>query len=76
MSRFLKLTGCMINVSNIRYILLDKPKVYNIKMTTNYFNGFILFGSGFIHSDNLEVTVCEKENPEDYKTVTEWINKN
>ena len=26
MSRFLKLTHCMINVSNIRYILLDKPK--------------------------------------------------
>jgi len=76
MSRFLKLTHCMINVSNIRFILLDKPKVYKIKLTTHYFNGYFIMGTGWINADNLEVTVCEKENPEDYKTVTEWIDKN
>lgn len=76
MSRFLRLTHCMINVSNIRYILLDKPKVYNIKLTTHNFNGYFIMGTGSINADTLEVTVCEKENPEDYKTVTEWIDKN
>jgi hypothetical protein len=76
MSRFLKLKDCMINISHIRFILLDKPKVYKIDLAANWFNGYWMLGSGSVSSQNYEVTVCEKENPEDYKTLTEWINKN
>ena len=75
MSRFLKLTDAIINVNHIRLIQLKSNK-YKIQLATNYFDGFWLLGSGSIKSNSYEVTVCEKEHPEDYKLVTKWINKN
>ena len=76
MSRFLKLTDCMINVNHIRYIVFNKPNEYKIDLAVNWFKGFWMLGSGSVSCENYEVTVCEKEHPEDYKIVTEWINKN
>ena len=76
MSRFLKLTDCLINVNHIRYINFNKPKEYKIDLAANWFNGVWLLGSGNINCLSYEIIVCEKKHPEDYKIVTEWINKN
>jgi hypothetical protein len=35
-----------------------------------------MLGSGLVSSQNYELNICEKENPEDYKIVTEWVNNN
>ncbi len=75
MSRFLKLTDCLINVNHIRYINFNKPKEYKIDLAATWFDGFWLLGSGSINCRSYEITVCEKKHPEDYKIVTEWINK-
>jgi hypothetical protein len=69
----------MINVNHIRYITFNKPNKHNeykIDLAANWFKGFLMLGSGSVSCENYEVTVCEKEHPEDYKIVTEWINKN
>jgi hypothetical protein len=63
-------------VNHIRYINFNKPKEYKIDLAANWFNGYWLLGSGNINCANYEIFVCEKKHPEDYKIVTEWINKN
>ena len=73
MSRFLKLTGIVINANQIRIIDFNKPSEYNIHLVTKEFSGFIMFGSGTINSVEPYITVCEKKNPEDYKIVSDWI---
>ena len=75
MRKGVKLTDIMINVSHIRFIKFN-PKEYKIELATNYFNGSLILGTGTIISNSYEVTVCEKEHPDDYKLVTEWITKN
>ena len=75
MLRFLKLTDIIINVSHIRFIKFN-PKEYKIELSTNYFKGTMILGSGEIRSHESIITVCEKEHPDDYKLVTEWITKN
>jgi hypothetical protein len=40
----------------------------------NIVNGFFIFGTGPIWTENDKFIVFEKENPKDYKIITEWVN--
>ena len=73
MSRFLKLSKCVINTQLIRYILID-PTKYEVKLMSGIVKGAWMFGSGSISTDNSYFIVCEKEDPKSYKIVSEWIN--
>ena len=74
MSRFLKLSKCVINTQLIRYVLIE-PTKYEFKLMSGTLSGAWLMGSGSISTDNSQVTICEKENPNDFKQVTEWIKE-
>jgi hypothetical protein len=37
--------------------------------------GVWMLGSGSVLTDNSHVIVCEKEDPADFKSVTEWIKE-
>ena len=54
-----------------------KYKVYINKNISPGIKGWFIYGSGIIYENNIQtVTVCEKENPGDYKIVTDWIYEN
>jgi len=78
MARFIKLTNMLINTNDIHKILINQNKYY-IQFISNNFNGYMcLFsGSGFgnISSPYYEIEVCENKHPNDYKIVSEWINR-
>jgi len=38
-------------------------------------DGFWMLGSGRIQTDNSHLIVSEKESPDDFKSVTEWIKE-
>jgi len=37
--------------------------------------GMWMLGSGSVLTDNSHVIVCEKDSPDDFKSVTEWIKE-
>ena len=76
MSRFIKLTNCIINVRHVRNILYNEPNKYVINFSYNKMNGFILVGSGNFTTHNEVVHVCKEKNPEDYNIVKKWILEN
>jgi hypothetical protein len=73
MSRFLKLTSYVINTQLIRHVKIE-PTKFEIKFVDEKYEGFWILGSGNIQSYDSYINVCEKENPKDYKIVSEWIN--
>ena len=73
MSRFLKLSKCVINTQLIRYVKIE-PTKYEFKLMSGTLDGFWMLGSGSIRTDNSYVIVCEKKDPEDFKIVSKWIN--
>ena len=79
MTRFLKLTNMVLNTKYINAILIH-PNKYYIHMTSNKFFGHIGLcygcGYGFVSSGNEQIEVCETKHPNDYKIVSEWIDKN
>jgi hypothetical protein len=38
-------------------------------------SGTWMLGSGSVSTDNSHLIVCEKEDPVDFKSVTEWIKE-
>jgi hypothetical protein len=75
MSQFIKLTKRIININHIERIYIDTSKYY-IYFTTPSFSGFFIGVLGFVSSnDNENIVVCQKKDPEDYKTITNWINQ-
>jgi hypothetical protein len=66
MSKFLKLTSMIINVSQIQTIQL-LPNKYRIHLVPNKNTGF------FFH-DKQKYEICEKKNTQDYKIVSKWLN--
>lgn len=72
MSRFLKLSHTIINVSHIKEITIRESK-YTIYLQSNRHSGFSIAGSGFISNDNDYYTICKNKNPEDYIKVDKWI---
>ena len=74
MSRFLKLSKCVINTQLIRYVLIESTK-YEFKLMSGTLSGVWMFGSGSVLTDNSHVIVCEKDSPDDFKSATEWIKE-
>ena len=75
MTRFLKLTKSIINANQIRIIDFNKPNKYDIHLVAKEFRGFLILGTGNIESFEPYITVCQEKNSEDYKIVSEWIEK-
>ena len=75
MTQFLKLTKRIVNINYIERIYIDTSKYY-IYTATSPFSGFFIAGSGFVSTNNNEnITICQEKDPEDYKTITNWINQ-
>lgn len=75
MNKFLKLTSVIINVKHIHKILIA-PNKYYIHIVGNNISGFVFFSLGSISSTADIITVCADKMPQDYKNVSEWIDKN
>ena len=79
MTKFIKLKNLIININFIQSIII-KPNKYYINVVSNKFDGSNwsspLFGIGTISSYNSEIEVCQNENSNDYKIVSDWIDKN
>jgi hypothetical protein len=73
MSQFLKLTSKIINKNLITSVFI-KPNKYHIYTVENNINGFMIFGSGGANSSPEKIVICEKMDPEDYKTISKWID--
>ena len=72
MSRFLKLTNFVFNTNDIHKILIH-PDKYCIHIVNKRMEGFIIFGTGVIHSHSFEIDVCKTAHSTDYNLVTDWI---
>ena len=73
MSQFIKLTSMIINNNLITSVFI-KPKQYHIYTLENNINGYMILGSGGASSSPEKIVICEKMDPEDYKTVSKWID--
>jgi hypothetical protein len=69
---FLKLTYRIINVAKINQIIIHKNN-FDIYLNSGNLNGAIIFGSGSVDSKEEKIEVCEKNDPEDFKIVKNWI---
>ena len=72
-SQFIKLTPHIIHKNLISSINIKQNK-YIIYILEYNINGIILHGSGGIISRPEKFEVCEKENPIDYKIISNWID--
>jgi hypothetical protein len=73
MSQFIKLSFIILNKNLINTIRIH-PNKYHIYTMENNINGVMLFGSGKIDSNPEKIVICEKQDPEDYKIISNWIN--
>lgn len=76
MSHFLKLSSVLINTRHIIMVNAYKGQ-YKIKINAEYpdINGFFICGSGLMKYNGTQIVVDEKEDPKDYKIVSEWIQQ-
>ena len=78
MSKFLRLAHDLINTRYITMINIYKGE-YHIKIgksVSSSLQGSMIMVSGAISRDNTNIIIKEKEHPENYKIVTDWIKKN
>lgn len=73
--KFIRLSALYINPATIRTISITDTK-YTLDFTTERLNGIILFGSGSVKSDHLQLVIDKKENPSDYRVMENWISRN
>ena len=74
MQHFINLTSRVINKLQIIEIV-KKPSMYHIHMSNNHIDGIMLFSTGSIWNEKNIIKVCEKNNKQDYDTITEIIQK-
>ena len=74
MSRFIKLSNYVINTQLIRYIKV-LPAKYEINFIAGKLEGSWILGSGNIKSYDSYVTICEKDNPDDFNYLSNWIKE-
>ena len=77
MSKFIKFTNFLLNTNDIHKIVI-KPNKYYFHIVSKQMQGFNWgiygFGVGGISSSTYEIEVCETQHPNDYKTVSVWID--
>ena len=69
---FIKLSRVIINTSKISTVQLLENR-YIIKVASLNTSGFIVAGSGWIHSIDTVIHVCQKKDPDDYEVFTKWV---
>ena len=74
MSNFIKFISIVINASKIKTIHMQN-NIYYITLTTNKFDGSMLFTNNYLNTNNDKIKICGKKNPRDYNILSEWINK-
>lgn len=75
MTKFLKLTGRIINTSLIQHIYFDKAaEKYSLYLSTVNHSGFLMLGSGSFHGVNNEIYATKKDHQESYETIEKWVN--
>lgn len=73
MSRFIKLSSLVINTKYIKNIAhYSNENKYVIDIVNHKHFGMIMFGLNSYIDDY--VKICKKDNPEDYKIITKWID--
>lgn len=73
MSRFLRLTDCILNTHHISRILI-LPNKYKILLTNHGTDGFLIGGSGVCKGAMDTLMICGEKQPTDYKHVSDWIH--
>ncbi len=76
MTHFLKLTNCFINTRQIKIIYFESNS-YVIKLI-NDSKGFLMYDTSpvnFTLLHPLKIKICKTDHPENYKIVTDWIEK-
>ena len=73
--RFIRLKKYIINPRFIEHIEI-KENLYMISLTINSINGISLLNSGWINSSVKQFGICLNNDPEDYKTITKWLDAN
>lgn len=74
MSRFIKLSQCVLNTNYISHIIIN-PSNFQIKMTIYDLNGYLLLGTGGLTNTNYILDIDEKTNPGDYQVLNKWIGQ-
>ena len=76
MSKFIKLTNIIFNTNDLHSIII-KPNKYYINFTIKIFDGsyWCISGSGAISSNSYQIEVCKNTHPNDYKLISNWIDK-
>jgi hypothetical protein len=74
MNRFIKLTTISININYINNILIKSNK-YHIYLASNKFDGIVAVFTNSPNSDLKKIVICKKENPKDYKIISDWLAK-
>ena len=73
MKHFINLTSCVINKLHIVEIL-KRPSKYHIYMTNGSISGGMLFLSGSLSTTHNIIEICEKNDKQDYDTITKFIS--
>ncbi len=74
MTHFINLTSRIINKLHIIQIIKHQTK-YEIHMSNNSINGFILFSSGRLNTEQNIIEICNTKDKQDYETITELIKQ-
>ena len=72
MKHFINLTTRVINKLHIIEII-KHPNKYEIHMSNNSIDGFLLFSSGSVDTKNNIIEICNTKNKQDYETITELL---
>ena len=74
MTRFIKLSLAIINTSHISTII-NKNDKYLLYFSISRIDGLFIFGGGNITSNVHKIEICKKENSDEYKIISDWIEK-
>ena len=74
MKHFINLTSRVINKLHIIEII-KHPNKYEIHMSNNSIDGFLLFSSGGLNTTNNIIEVCNTNDKQDYETITELLKQ-
>lgn len=74
MTRFLKLTNSLINISKIKKIVTYENSHY-LYYNSNEISGFFLITIGTLRSNEDFTAIYKDTDPKDYQIVSEWIEK-
>ncbi len=68
----------ILNSTHINTIIFGSNKLspnYTIVMNNNSIFGFFFCGIGGVNSVDNHIHICATNSPNDYQTITDWINK-